>query len=261
MSLSSLPTLSLSTLRATALTVAAAAVLTACAGTDMQGMTQAGSNLFQAASLSDNDVRTLSQQSCAQSDAENKIAPAKSTYTKRLAGIVPTLQASGIPIDAKVYMTPDINAWAMANGCVRVYSGLMDKMTDDEVRAVLGHEIGHVALGHSKNAMQVAYATQAARGALAASGNGAVAALSSSQMGALSEAFVNAQFSQSQETAADDYSFDLLTRTKSNRRALVTAFQKLAKLDGGKSAGLLSSHPGSQDRADRVAAKLGNSPR
>lgn len=249
------------TLRTAVLALAAVAALGACAGADMQGLTQAGGNLFQAASLSDNDVRTLSTQSCTQSDAKNQIAPAGSTYAKRLAGIVPTLQASGIPVDAKVYLTPDINAWAMANGCVRVYSGLMDKMTDDEVRAVLGHEIGHVALGHSKRAMQVAYATQAARGALAASGTGMLATLSSSQLGELSEAFVNAQFSQSQETAADDYSYDLLTRTHSNRRALVTAFQKLAQLDGGKSAGLLSSHPGSQQRADRMAAKLGDSPR
>ena len=76
----------------------------------------------------------------------------------------------------------------MANGCVRVYSGLMDMMTDDEVRGVLGHELGHVALGHTKNKMQVAYTAMAARGALAASGNGAAAALSNSQLGELGEA-------------------------------------------------------------------------
>ena len=56
-------------------------------------------------------------------------------------------------------MTKDVNAWAMANGCVRVYSGLMDMMNDNEVRGVVGHEMGHVALGHTKKAMQVAYAT------------------------------------------------------------------------------------------------------
>ncbi|VTR30443.1 Uncharacterized metalloprotease yggG [Serratia fonticola] len=34
----------------------------------------------------------------------------------------------------------------MANGCIRVYSGLMDMMDDNEVEGVLGHEMGHVAL-------------------------------------------------------------------------------------------------------------------
>ena len=35
----------------------------------------------------------------------------------------------------------------MANGTVRVYAGLLDAMTDDEVRFVIGHEVGHVKLG------------------------------------------------------------------------------------------------------------------
>ncbi len=39
-------------------------------------------------------------------------------------------------------MTSNVNAWAMANGCVRVYSGLMDMMNDNEIEGVLGHELG-----------------------------------------------------------------------------------------------------------------------
>jgi putative metalloprotease len=164
-------------------------------------------------------------------------------------------QINGVPIDAKVYMTKDVNAWAMGNGAVRVYSGLMDMMTDDELRGVIGHEMGHVALGHSKHAMQVAYATSAARGLAAASGNSIATGLSQSQLGDLTEAFINAQFSQSQESAADDYSFDLLGQKKQNQRGLMTAFQKLTKLDGGKSS-MLSSHPSSPDRAKHIEDRL-----
>jgi len=76
-----------------------------------------------------------------------------------------------------------------------------------------------MALGHTKKAMQVAYTATAARGAAAAAGNGAVAALSSSQLGDLGAKLINAQFSQSQESAADDYSFDLLTKNKATRAA------------------------------------------
>jgi putative metalloprotease len=158
-------------------------------------------------------------------------------------------------VNYKVYMTKDVNAWAMANGCVRVYSGLMDMMSDDEVRGVLGHEVGHVALGHTKSAMQVAYTTAAARGLLGATGNATLTALSSSQLAAIGEQFVNAQFSQRQESAADDYSFDLLTRNGANRQALVTAFQKMATLDGGQSS-MLSSHPGSAQRAQHIQERL-----
>ncbi|WP_316150029.1 M48 family metalloprotease [Cupriavidus sp. BIC8F] len=237
----------------------AAALLAGCSGgmpTNLDGVMSAGTSLAKAATLSDADVKSLSDQACAESDKTNKIAAANTTYSKRLVKIMGGLKNSDVPnVNAKVYMTKDVNAWAMANGCVRVYSGLMDMMTDDEVRGVLGHELGHVALGHTKKAMQVAYTATAARGAAAAAGNSAVAALSQSQLGELGEQLINAQFSQSQESAADDYSFDLLTKNKANTRGLVTAFQKLAKLDGGKSS-MFSSHPGSEDRAKHIEQRI-----
>ena len=235
--------------------VALCAALAGCAGTNVDGMMGAGTSLFKAASLSDGDVKAMSDQSCAELDKANKIAAPGSTYNKRLTKIMAGLQSSGLPsVNAKVYLTKDVNAWAMANGCVRVYSGLMDMMTDDEVRGVVGHELGHVALGHTKNKMQVAYTAMAARGALAAAG-GTVAALSASQLGEMGEQLINAQFSQTQESAADDYSFDVLTKNKANTRGLVTAFQKLAKLDGGKSS-MFSSHPGSDDRAKHIEDRI-----
>ncbi|MCP5762619.1 metalloprotease LoiP, partial [Klebsiella pneumoniae] len=73
-------------------------------------------------------------------------------------------------VNYKVYMAKDVNAFAMANGCIRVYSGLMDMMTDNEVEAVIGHEMGHVALGHVKKGMQVALGTNAVRAAAASAG-------------------------------------------------------------------------------------------
>ncbi|MGY8526005.1 M48 family metallopeptidase [Paracidovorax citrulli] len=233
------------------------ALLAGCAGANMQGLTQAGGSLFSAATLSDAQVQTLSEQSCAEMDKKNKIAAADSTYGRRLTNIMSGLKNTGMNIDAKVYETKEVNAWAMANGCVRIYSGLMDMMTDDEVRGVVGHEIGHVALGHSKSAMQVAYATNAARGALASTGSAALTALSASQLGELGETLINAQFSQRQETAADNYAFELLTKNNANRQAMVSAFRKMAQLDGGQTS-MLSSHPGSLDRAKNIEAKLGS---
>ncbi|TPQ40342.1 M48 family metalloprotease [Cupriavidus pinatubonensis] len=239
-----------------ALAAAAAATLAGCAGTNLDGMMAAGSSLAKAATLSDADVKSLSDQACAESDKTNKIAASGSTYSRRLAKVMTGLKNSDMPnVNARVYMTKDVNAWAMANGCVRVYSGLMDMMTDDEVRGVLGHEMGHVALGHTKKAMQVAYTATAARGVAASASSSAVAALSSSQLGELGEKLINAQFSQSQESAADDYSFDLLTKNKASRSGLVTAFQKLAKLDGGKSS-MFSSHPGSDARAQHIQERI-----
>ncbi|WP_044041408.1 metalloprotease LoiP [Caballeronia insecticola] len=241
--------------------VAASAVVTLASCSSMGSMDpnqlmQSGQLATQALSLSDSDVRTLSDKSCAELDKENQIAPAGSPYTQRLNTISKQLgdNINGVPVNYKVYLTKDVNAWAMANGCVRVYSGLMDLMNDDEVRGVVGHEMGHVALGHTKKAMQVAYVTTAAR-TVASSAGGIVGNLSASQLGDLSEKFVNAQFSQSQETAADDYSFDTQKKKGYNPKGLVTAFQKLATIDGGKSS-MLSSHPASPARAKHIEDRI-----
>ncbi|WP_284503678.1 MULTISPECIES: M48 family metallopeptidase [unclassified Caballeronia] len=241
--------------------LAASAVFTLASCSSMSSMDpnqllQSGQLATQALSLSDSDVRTISDKSCAQLDSENKVAPASSQYTQRLNKISKQLgdNINGVPVNYKVYITKDVNAWAMANGCVRVYSGLMDLMNDDEVRGVVGHEMGHVALGHTKKAMQVAYATSAAR-SVASSAGGVVGNLSASQLGDLSEKFVNAQFSQSQESAADDYSFDMQKKKGYNPAGLVTAFQKLASIDGGKSS-MLDSHPSSPARAKHIQDRI-----
>jgi metalloprotease len=228
---------------------------------DVNGLMGAGTKAFQAASLGDAEIKALSDKACAQSDSEQKLAPADSKYDARLQKLGKLLGSTvnGQKASYKVYVTASVNAWAMGNGCIRVYSGLMDMMNDDEVLGVVGHEIGHVALGHSKKAMQTAYTVSAARDAAGAAGGASVSSLTTSQLGDVTEAFVNAQFSQSQESAADDYSFDLLQGKKLNTQGLVTAFQKLAKLDGGNSSGrnsMMSSHPSSAKRAQHIEDRI-----
>lgn len=237
--------------------LALATLVSGCQNMSADSMLNTGLQAFQAVTLSDADVKKMSDEACAQMDSEAKIAPASSKYSQRLKKIANNLgsDAGGTPVNYKVYLTNDVNAWAMANGCVRVYSGLMDLMNDNEVEGVLGHEMGHVALGHSKKAMQTAYATSIARDAAASSGNGAVAALSSSQLGALGEALVNAQFSQSQESDADDFSFDLMKKRGLRLEGLASAFDKLAKLGGGDSS-MFDSHPGSADRAAHIRQRI-----
>lgn len=246
-------------IRATVTAIGVAALLSGCQGFDNNALLQSGAQAYQAYSLSDAQVKQLSDQSCAQMDKENQVAAANSSYQQRLNKIAAALgdNINGTPANYKVYVTKDVNAWAMANGCIRVYSGLMNMMTDNEVEGVLGHEMGHVALGHTRKAMQVAFATEAARGA-AASVGGIIGSLSQSQLGDIGEKLVNAQFSQTQESQADDYSYDLLKKRGINPLGLATSFEKLAKMDQGHQSSMFDSHPDSEARAqhirDRIAA-------
>ncbi|EHD20029.1 MULTISPECIES: M48 family metallopeptidase [Brenneria] len=244
-------------IRTSVLALCIAIPLSACQNFDTGTLMQSGAQAFQAATLSDEQVKTLSDQSCEQMDKEAQIAPAGSTYTQRLNKIADALghDINGTPANYKVYLTKDVNAWAMANGCIRVYSGLMDLMTDNEVEGVLGHEMGHVALGHSRRAMQLAYAATAARTAISSTG-GVAASLSQSQLADLGEKLLNAQFSQVQEKQADDYSFELLKKRGIKTEGLATSFEKLAKLDAGHQSSMFDSHPPSEERAKHIRERI-----
>ena len=131
-------------IRALLVAMSVATVLTGCQNMDSNGLLSSGAEAFQAYSLSDAQVKTLSDQACQDMDSKATIAPANSEYAKRLTTISRALgdNINGQPVNYKVYIAKDVNAFAMANGCIRVYSGLMDMMTDNEVEAVLGHEMG-----------------------------------------------------------------------------------------------------------------------
>jgi len=216
----------------------------------MQGALEA----YKSFTLSDAEVAKYSRQAVQQMDAKFPIAGPSDPYTQRLNRIVSRHRVvGGIPINYKVYKTKDVNAFATADGSVRVFQGLMDIMTDQELLAVMGHEIGHVVNKDSRDAMKSALKRSAVRN-VAASQSGAIGQLSRSQLGGLADYMMGASFSRRQETEADDYSYTFLKRNGYNVLALATSFEKLAKLGGqtNRVTELLSSHPDSRARAQRV---------
>ena len=216
----------------------------------------AAQSMGKAATITDADLKSHFDQMTVQYDKKNTVAPADSPYAKRLGTLTSGLaKYDGLNLNFKVYLTKDVNAFAMGNGTVRVYSGLMDMMTDDEIRYVIGHEIGHVKAGHSKARMKAALTADAARGAIAATDTKA-GRLADSDLGALFEKVILAQHSQANENEADDYAMGFLKKTKHDPMAAVTALEKIAKMSGGGGGGWTSTHPAPAERAKRMRAKV-----
>ena len=227
------------------------------AGFDVGGALGAATDAAKAASLTDDQVRGFASQMATYSDKQAKIAPAGNPYATRLTGLTTGLtEDQGLKLNYKVYLTKEVNAFAMADGTIRLYSGLMDMMTDDELRYVIGHEMGHVSAGHTRKRMQTALAVSAGQKAVAASGTKA-AVLADSQLGDLITKVVKAQHSQSNEKEADDYSMQFMSRRKYDRKACVSALEKLVKLSGGGNTDWLSTHPSPKERAARMRSQIG----
>jgi metalloprotease len=220
----------------------------------------AGMDAFRAMTISERQIMMQASQYAAQSDAQNRLAAPNDPYSLRLRSLTARHgQDNGLRLNYRVYLSPMVNAFALADGTVRVYSGLMDMMTDEEILGVIGHEIGHVKNGDHKDKLRTALLTSAARKAAAGS-NSMLGQLAVSQAGAIAEALVNAKFSRSQEIDADDYGLDFVKRNGYNPRAMVTALAKLAKLGAGRSNAvqqMFSTHPDPQKRAVRMAKMAG----
>ena len=214
---------------------------------------EAGKKIIKSVTLSDEDMAALSLQSVKWMDENNPIAEAGDPYADRLAKLVEGLDnEDGLDLNFKVYKVIDVNAFVTPDGSVRVMTGLMDLMTDDEHLSVIGHEIGHVKLGHSKKRYQSAYQISAAKD-LAEANTGVGKVLGDEKIGNFVENVANAQFSQTHESPSDEYGFKFMVKHGMNYHGMQGAFQKLADLsaDGGKGS-ITSSHPGSAKRAERA---------
>lgn len=232
-------------------------MLTACQNMNSSALFVPSIEAFPAYNLNDEQIKALSEQACTAMDGKATIALPGSEKDKRLSKIASAMgnNINGQLLNYKVYMAKDVNAFALANGCIRVYSGLMDRMTDNEVEAVIGHEIGHVALGHVKKRIEMALSANAVR-AVTASAGGIVGHLSQSQLGGLGEKLVNSLFSQRYEYEADDYSYDLLRKRGINPVGLVSSFEKLLTLESAHESSMFDDHPTSAKRAQHIRDRM-----
>lgn len=218
-----------------------------------------GAKLVKAATLTDEQMVSYVKEYIDWMDEHNPVCPEDNPYTVRLRNLTSGLtDVEGLPLNFKVYDVIDVNAFACADGSIRVFSSLMDIMSDEELLGVIGHEIGHVAHKDSKNSFRTALLTSALKDGLSSQG-GKAAALTQSQLGDLSEALVSATYSQKQEKNADDYGYDFLKSHGKTPWAMAMSFRKLKQMQdeagtqkSSKLNQLFSTHPDLDVRIKRM---------
>ena len=216
---------------------------------------QAGKDVVSAVTLSDADIANMSKEYMAWMDTHNPLTKPDTEYGKRLEKLTGHIkEVDGLKLNFGVYEVIDVNAFACGDGSVRICAGLMDVMTDEEVMAVVGHEIGHVVHTDSKDAMKNAYLRSAVKNAAGAASS-QVAKLTDSELGAIAEALAGAQYSQKQEYEADAYGVEFCVKNNIDPYGMYKSLNKLLELSNGAPASsymqrMFSSHP---DTAKRVA--------
>ena len=150
--------------------------------------------------------------------------------------------------ETNVITSNDVNAWCMPGGKIAVYTGLIEKLkvTDDELAAVMGHEIAHALREHGRERASQMYAQ-----ALGLSVVGAALGLGQGSMQLaqiISDVTLNLPNSREHEVEADRIGVELAARAGYDPRAAVTLWQKMGQAGGGAPPQFLSTHPSPQNR-------------
>ncbi|MCW5623437.1 MAG: M48 family metallopeptidase [Burkholderiales bacterium] len=164
---------------------------------------------------------------------------------------------SGLPDAARLRLefraAPDVgpNAFALPGGTIIVTDELVELAeSDEEVLAVLAHEIGHVELRHSMRHLIQNSAVAAAIATL----TGDVASLTGAVVG-VPTVLATTAYSRAFETEADEYAYGLLRRHGIPPAALGDMLERLSEAfgdddDGGYS--FIATHPVTQARVERA---------
>lgn len=176
----------------------------------------------------------------------------------RLIAQAPKLRADAAQWQWEVNLikSDDLNANCGPGGKIIFYTGLIDtlKLTDDEIAAVMGHEIAHALREHGREAMSKAYGVQMAR-----QGAGALLGLGQDSL-ALADTVVNYSLtlpnSRSNENEADLLGLELAARAGYNPNAAITLWQKMTQNAGGSQPEFMSTHPASANRIASLQAAI-----
>jgi predicted Zn-dependent protease len=149
--------------------------------------------------------------------------------------------------EVNVIKSDQLNAWCMPGGKIAFYSGIIEKLqlTDDEIGAIMGHEIAHALREHARERASEQLGAQAGLLVLGmATGSKATADM----VGAAYNVTFGLPHSRTHETEADRIGVELSARAGYDPRAAVSVWQKMAKFSGGKGPEFLSTHPSADTR-------------
>lgn len=178
--------------------------------------------------------------------------------SQRLIAQVPVFRADARnwKWEVNVTQSDDLNAYAMAGGKIMVYSGIVNrlKLSDDEMAAIIGHEISHALREHSRETMSQAYAQQMGLGIV-----GQLAGLSQGSMelaAIATDVALTKPNSRTMESEADIIGLELMARAGYNPNAAVTLWQKMMQNGAGTGPSFLSTHPSGPARIEELQRQI-----
>ncbi|MFD2178481.1 M48 family metallopeptidase [Veronia pacifica] len=156
-----------------------------------------------------------------------------------------------------VFDSKQVNAFALPGGKIGVYTGLLDvATTQDQLAAVIGHEIGHVLANHGAERVSQSIASNSALQIASVSLDGEYKAQILSGLGLGLKFGVMLPFSRAHETESDLIGLKIMNEAGFKPSQSVRLWQNMAKASKGAPPELLSTHPSSSTRINDLRSAM-----
>jgi predicted Zn-dependent protease len=177
----------------------------------------------------------------------------ESSYVRCVADAVTHEVSGGYNWEVQVFEDKQVNAFALPGGKIGVYTGLLKVAANqDQLAAVLGHEVSHVIAGHSAARVSNQMATQLGVEVLSAA-----TGYDPQLIGMGANLLVILPFSRGDESEADILGMDTMARAGFDPRQAIELWHNMDRAAGeGAPPELLSTHPANDTRIRDLSARL-----
>ncbi len=246
--------------------LASALAVTGCTSSTSTSTT--GVDRKQLLLVSDSEVNALSAQSYNQMKAQAQakgVLNTNSAQKARLQRIANRLipqakvlrpEAASWKWEVNLIKSDELNAFCAPGGKIMFYTGIIDrlKLTDDEIAAIMGHEMAHALREHGRENVSRQYAQQAGLSILAAATGLSEGQAQLAQM--VGQIGISLPNNRTQESEADVLGTELMARAGYNPNASISLWKKMIAASSGSSPQFLSTHPNPANRIQNLQALM-----
>lgn len=175
-----------------------------------------------------------------------------SSYVQCVARAITTTLGGNQAWEVQVFDSDDVNAFALPGGKIGVYTGLLKvAKNQDQLAAVIGHEVAHVVAGHSAARVSNEIAAQLGVGVLSAS-----TGVNADMIGLGANLLLLMPYGRHDETEADVIGMDLMAKSGFDPRQAPELWRNMAREGGGSPPEFMSTHPSPESRIRDLSERL-----
>jgi len=215
---------------------------------------KSASDLSRAALITDEELYKEDAKDIAKWDENQTVAKDIDQYYLDLQKImkkIPLPDDLKVKLDTKVYMNPFLYIFSKSNGAIRVNSGIIELLDDDQILFLMAHEIAHIANNDHISSYRKAHGMYALENAVNMGGK-TVGSAANGVLESVTSSMRKAEFQKAEEFKADEFAIKVLKKYGINKKIAVDTLEKLQYLN----APLLKMHPTAHERIQHIEDDL-----